>query len=714
MTNYPSQIDTNLSLPQVTDLVSPIRAQDHNNLQTAIVAIQTELGVNPSGVKGTVVDRFDLLNTSDVILVNADGYFTTGSLEGALSELYISISGASNLASAITIVDTDGYFISTTVEDALAELAAGTAVNIGNAEDGSYADGLFADFTPDTRLGVAIDRFNEILGELAPSPAPALSDVGFTTTVGTAGKVSFGTSNAIAGYTDVGTVGGGSALDINGSFTSTIGTALRKGIFATGTNKSGTVADAVVADSGTPTPAYPANAFADGYTGTLYLELNGTIIHGIDLETFASGNSTNANGSGFQNVSAGTATSFPNGNPLNLFYYRTADWIVNSADEQNGWNYLRIVHDGYGSFTRSTNYFEWVVDAATTATAFASESLGSLSMAGSTFISGVEYHTSGTASYGITVSNLHRNTYSSSASAISHVSSSNVSISSSSLSTIAAESDTEIISKTATINATRLLNGTITGNTTVDRTVQSDTTSSGASITGILMDNQSDTSTNTNEPLNGEQFRVASSKALTDTTGYNSGGNDSLWDQTASLTTGGAGYNDGLLVHGGTLYYPNNASVANGGDFSTITNGPAGNPDYSSATGSRVFWRYFYFSSATSNFVLNLNGSATVVDAGTVSSSTNEISVEFLLPNTTVNGSATVEFKDANIAYTADTGIGCYASTYGSNLGSVAGADWGISFGSKSTATAGDAVVIRITAGQGWTGSITNISLTAA
>ena len=41
---------------------------------------------------------------------------------------------------------------------------------IGPAEDGSYTDGIFTDFTESTRIGVAVDRFNEMFKLLAPTP----------------------------------------------------------------------------------------------------------------------------------------------------------------------------------------------------------------------------------------------------------------------------------------------------------------------------------------------------------------------------------------------------------------------------------------------------------------------------------------------------------------------------------------------------------------
>lgn len=690
-TNYPGSLDNNLSIPKVTDLVSPIRARDHNNLQEAIIAIETELGANPSGTAGSVKDRFDDL----------DNTLATG-LQ----------------ANLINIIDVDGYFTGDNVEEALNQIGASLSIltnNIGEAEDGVYSDGLFTDFSPNTPIGTAIDRFNEVLGSLSPPPAPALSDIDFDTSLGTAGKVSFGSSNAIAGYSNVSTNGGGSALDINDTFTSSSGSSLRKGIYAAGTNKTGALAEAIVADTGSPNPAYPANAFGDGYSGTLQLELNGSVIHSIDLTIFGFGNDLNGNGSGFQNVSAGTPLSFPNGDTFDLFYYRTANWIVNSADERNGWNYARVIHTS-STFTRSTNYFEWVVDANTTATSFSGETLDSLSMSGSNHLSGVEYHTGGSAQYDITISNVHRNTYSNSASAVSY-STTNCSVSSSALGSISSEADDEVITNAAVTvspdSNNRILNGSITVATQADRTVQSDLTSSGDSIAGILVDSNSDNSTATNETLNGEDYRVPSNRSLTDTTGFTSGG-AGLWDSTISLVSATAGYSDGLIVVGSSLYYPSNASVPNSGNFSTIANGPAGNPDYSSATGAREYWRYFYFSSATSNFVLNLNGTGTVVNAGSVSSSTDEFSVEMLLPNTTQDGVGSVEFKDCSVAFTDIDSDGCYASTYGSNVGDVSGANWGLTAGSRNTATAGNAVIIKIIAGQGWTGNITNISLAAA
>lgn len=92
-TNYPNTIDTYAQLPLVTDLVSAVQADDVNRIRDAVVAIQTELGTNPSGVSGTVKDRLDALTAlvealsgGGAIDITAD--FISGHIESALNKTY--------------------------------------------------------------------------------------------------------------------------------------------------------------------------------------------------------------------------------------------------------------------------------------------------------------------------------------------------------------------------------------------------------------------------------------------------------------------------------------------------------------------------------------------------------------------------------------------------------------------------------------------------
>ncbi len=64
---YPSQIDSSLELPPATDNVTPVKAEVVNRLRDAILAIENELGINPSKEYESLKDR---LNHIDNILAN--------------------------------------------------------------------------------------------------------------------------------------------------------------------------------------------------------------------------------------------------------------------------------------------------------------------------------------------------------------------------------------------------------------------------------------------------------------------------------------------------------------------------------------------------------------------------------------------------------------------------------------------------------------------
>ena len=76
---------------------------------------------------------------------------------------------------------------------------------IGQAEDGTYTDGIFTDFTPSTPIGTAVDRFNEMLLLLAPTPPSnwnnAITSISFTNTGYVSRHLTTGSSVTI--YTSV-------------------------------------------------------------------------------------------------------------------------------------------------------------------------------------------------------------------------------------------------------------------------------------------------------------------------------------------------------------------------------------------------------------------------------------------------------------------------------------------------------------------------------
>lgn len=58
---YPSQIDSSVELPITTDNVTPVNAETVNRLRDAVLAVEAELGVDPSREFGTVRARLDAL-----------------------------------------------------------------------------------------------------------------------------------------------------------------------------------------------------------------------------------------------------------------------------------------------------------------------------------------------------------------------------------------------------------------------------------------------------------------------------------------------------------------------------------------------------------------------------------------------------------------------------------------------------------------------------
>jgi len=660
-TKYPIEIDNNLSLPKVINLVSPIVASDVNRLQEAIIAIQTELGANPSSTWGSLKDRLDSF--------------------------------------------------------------ASTASVIGEAEDGSYSDGLFTDFNPSTSIGVAVDRFNEILRFLSPSPAPPLNSITWSSASGPECKVSFGAGHSISGYSNVGNEAGGSSLNVNGLFTSL---GQRRGVFSPGSTRAGLVAGDVPIGSGTPNAAYAAGSFGDADKGVLELWANGSKVHETDLSAFVSGNSITS-GSGF-NLSAATSSAFPAGGSLDLFKSRTGSWLLGSYHERPGWNYIRIIHRLTDN-VRETNFFEWIVDTDSTNTQFSGVSINNLQMfnaATPKIISGVQYHAGGTANYTAQIENARRNTFSASNTAISHAGSVNCTLSSTVIPDYIANSDVfdviNITNKNVTIpgaTGVRILDGSISVKTTVSRPLNNHPANVHEQVAfqGILLDTVADNATDTFDDFNGESYRIPSNADFSVVPSFPSP--YPLWVGSTSLVSDTSGYSDGLMVYNSQVVYPKL-------NFSSITNGPGAakteggtqpgtiNPNYSNADGNRVYLRYFKFTGAASNFVLKISGSGTVVPVSQplTTNDSNPFHVQLSLPGATTDGIVNGKFKDAYLDYSTSTDDGVLGTSYGNNPGNLNNSDWGISFGDKNSGDSNGIVVLKITAPENWGGHLNSVELT--
>jgi len=329
-------------------------------------------------------------------------------------------------------------------------------------------------------------------------------------------------------------------------------------------------------------------------------------------------------------------------------------------------------------------------------------------MTGDVRVSGVKYHTGGTATYNVTVDNAYRNIYSTSNISFS---TSNVSVSSQAFPSIdwgSGEDETKQlrITGSATINSTKILNSSISVGVTVPHPLKSNLSNAqNNSISGILVYNLSNNSTTTSETFRRENYRIVSGTYGTQANVTSSG---NAWDSTQLLSSNG-----GLLFYNERLYYPTDSDIPNSGDFSSITNGPASNADYSALTGDRHFYRYFTNTGASSqtNFRLTFSGdSSTRIVPSTTSLSSTNIHVFVKLPTTT--NSKQTGWLDLAVASASDEsqlndGDGAYVGTP-SNL-TINTTHEGTFV--TQTVEQNENLVIRVVAGDTWTGYISSISI---
>ena len=185
----------------------------------------------PSGDTSNLVtsDGVTISNDADNRITTAGGNSTlNGEANLTFDGSDLELSGTLNVSGNLILEDIPSGSVATTSYLALdnnnrvvvtSSSGGGGDGTIGAAEDGDYTDGLYTDFTTSTAIGVAIDRFNEVLKIVAPTPAPALSRISYPTVpIGVTAKLSFGSSQAITDYTSSGVAAGLSAVDISQSY----------------------------------------------------------------------------------------------------------------------------------------------------------------------------------------------------------------------------------------------------------------------------------------------------------------------------------------------------------------------------------------------------------------------------------------------------------------------------------------------------------------
>lgn len=549
--------------------------------------------------------------------------------------------------------------------------------SLGAPDDGTYTDGLFQ-WSSNTKIANAADNINEFLALMAPPPAPNLSNIAGSS-AGATGKLSFDSTHTITGY----------FYDANTINTTVQNSGTDLGIFNGSTAISGVLNNNVVASSSN---SYPAKAFGNGTDGTLELVVNGVVVHTSPaLSSFVSG--MTGTGSYFT-LSAAAACQFSNGNQFPTLQYRTGSFTIGVAAQRPGYNYVQVNHVT-SSGTYTTNTFYWYNSVNTTAITATTPTL-TASMAGSKYLSGVQYYTSGSMNLTATVNNAYADVYSASAAAVSPTSTYGA-FTAVALPNTTSNTATYALNATATVSsAIRLLGTSPTASFTVLHPVKT-TYNSGAVSGGSMLYDPINTGTVLVEDFNTETYRTSSvpASASTTPTAYNS--------QTSLAT------NNDLQFYNSRLQYPtgNYKAVADGG---SIQYAPANNPSYVGLTGTRTVIRAFQNNTGLTkaNFTLLFAGATTTFSpVGTLTG--NNLSVEVKFPQGSLAaGTGWMDaYQDFATGNWAD-GAGCRAGSFGN--GRALATTWGITVGTQSIA-ANEWVYVRITAPASWTGYLDSITL---
>ena len=577
-------------------------------------------------------------------------------------------------------------------------------INIGEPEDGTYTDGLFADINETTLLGTVIDRFNEVLALLAPAPAPNLAEID-TNNTGSNVYLSFGDNNSLESEaTPYMTVRPIVSLgkDVNELYeTETTGTGnLRLGVFGQPEIITGTLNQFVVQDG----INYPANAFGNAEKGELELIVNGVSVHQVDLSTISSSLLTDSTGSCFTNLSDAGEGSLDSGTLFPHFKHRISGYKIVSSDQRQGWNYASLKHV-IGTTEYLTNYIGWVNDFNNDALTVANP-LISFSGVGSKTLSGINYYTQGSIQYTSRVDNSYEkvfdlNPVTFSASLAGNNQGLNLSLPQTSkelINHIEGEDHTKslYLTSSAFINPDYSINGSITVGTNVSHPFKSNLSNAGqATASGILIFNLPGDSLTNYENFKEETFRLV---------GDNNFNNQSdiifsnFWNSSFHITGSNQGYNDALQFYDQKLYYP--TKTLNNGNYSTLNNGPT-NPDYSSITGNRTFLRYFQNTSGNNvkDLKVVINSAASTFAN---SAAGNNIKISLKIPGKT----GWLDLSSLFVYNNVSDNAGCNTSSVDSSDASVNFATFGL-----IELINNEYLVLRLEATDAWEGYLENITV---
>ena len=728
-------------------------------------ALQVKNGSNSGGsISGSIHHTSDgksyLIAGDNVTITSAsDGSITIGATGGGGGSSTFK-SGSTSISSVSTI--------DVTRLGLLTNLGSGEIAitgTIGPSEDGTYSDGLFTSFNSDTEIGHAIDKINEVLFYLSPSPAPNLSSIGNDGLAGLGGtgelgddvgqvRLSIGTDN-IGGssYTVVGgTAGISQARGRNDSYhIVTSSNNIRMGVFTSLPTITGHLADGVAQNAYVGGVInHSGSAFGDADQGTLKLLINGTVRHTVDLslESVGAGDpgsgtdsQVDGNNNGFFNLSQTGSAVQANGQPFGLFKYRTGKVRIGTNFQRTGWNYAQVVHT-VNSIDRSTNQFEWFVDTAGTNPNVNAVKLQNVSLSGSKYISGIQYATGAEGRYVARIDNFYDHVY-----ALNNITftTTNVdAIPAQTVPSVPAYADSYnakiLLSSSfqlaeSSINAGTMVSGTMSYNFSLAHPTKNNMTNTGSIASdAFLVYSASSLANDQFEDFVYETKRITSGSYTLQSDVTAAG---ATWDSTLHLTSStsdghAAGHEDGLAFFAGQLKSPSK-TTAQGGDFTVFLSGtdidgnpstnhfalrPERQPNYSTgggATGTKTFFRAFRNESGASvnNFKLSLTGSSTTIVHTGSSLDTGNIRVFVKNPQSTGYLDLGQRFKDIHQTGQFQVNdydglhIGTFTSAMGGSPTTISNVG---SFGTGSVPNNGY-IVLKVEADASWNGNLEGMNV---
>ena len=135
----------------------------------------------------------------------------------------------------------------------------------------------------------------------APAESLDLDDIDLDDAAGETANLSFGTSNAVAGYTNVaGGVGSMGAVNSNGTYTDNEDT--NRGVFKVAEVMGGTLNEDVDESTAGPFLNFAENSFKNAYTGSLLLIVNDSTASTLSLANLNATNNLSSNTGLLQSV----------------------------------------------------------------------------------------------------------------------------------------------------------------------------------------------------------------------------------------------------------------------------------------------------------------------------------------------------------------------------------------------------------------------------